>query len=179
EEWLHSCWRRAWVVVDNPIAQTVRIGWRIRGEPMGAPLDPVDFAAPLLEELSPAAAADLMSVVPWFFFPTDDDLSFPIATCEDSFGLSFRADNWQAVCEGPDPTDCYYETSFAIGLPAIEQGEILESGSFATGNFNYRFVDFAVNLVGTGIRDCELTQNRSVCYASAFVPVSLRHGGPY
>lgn len=82
-------------------------------------------------------------------------------------------------CESADSTRCYYEAQFEISLPQIERGELIPTGGFAVGNFNYRVDTLAVNLVGTAIRDCTSVADPSACYASGFVPFSLLHDGPF
>lgn len=42
---------------------------------------------------------------------------------------------------------------------------------------NVRWRTLAVNLVGTGVRDCEAAPDRSACYSEAFVRYDLRHYG--
>src|SRR5262249_16613225 len=44
------------------------------------------------------------------------------------------------------------------------------------GNFNFRHVDVAVNLVGTGLRDCTGYASQD-CYASGYLEYSLEHDG--
>jgi hypothetical protein len=189
EPWQHSCWRRAWVIIENPTDQMVRVGLSIRQAPVMAPWPFVDFSAPQLEAVSDGA--DLMSITPLPFFPTDDELVWPVALCEDVYGDVFRAESWSSGCvdlcpDGFDEscgaaatTHCYHEMQFSIDLSEIEAGNLLSPGTFALGNYNYRTIDLAVNLVGVGVRDCELTDRRSECHASGFIPFSLRHDGPY
>lgn len=189
EPWLHSCWRRTFVIVDNPTEQLVRVGLSVRQAPAMPPYPSVDWSAPQLERVSPDA--DLMSVQPQAFFPTDDDLAWPVALCEDTYGDVFRAESWSSGCVDLCPsgfaescdtvatTHCYHQMQFAIDLSQIESGNVLSPGTFALGNYNYRTLDLAVNLVGVGVRDCTLTDRVSECNASGYIPFSLRHDGPY
>ena len=48
------------------------------------------------------------------------------------------------------------------------------SGKFAGGNFNLRHITLAVNLVGTGIRDCG-DAGEMGCYSSGYTEYSLHH----
>ncbi len=192
QPWEHDCWRRYFVTIDNPTDQDVRVRLRPRVDPTPA-LESVDFAAPQLE-----AVVDEMSE-PRSFFSTDEDWSWPAASCEDTQGDQFRADNWHYVCEPicPDgtlscspeeldhltsealPHRCFWETTFAMSLEDLENRTLLPEGGVALGSFNYRTRRFAVNVVGTAVRDCEASDWPTTCNASAFLPTSLRHDGPY
>lgn len=44
--------------------------------------------------------------------------------------------------------------------------------------FNTRWGLLAVNFVGTGIRDCQLAEDPTGCYAEGFIRYNLRHVGP-
>ncbi|MEM9073431.1 MAG: hypothetical protein AAGE52_33305 [Myxococcota bacterium] len=186
EPWEHACWRRYFVPVSNPVSQDVRVRFRPRVDPTDA-LEFVDFAAPQLE-------MSIEDATPNSYFSTDEDLSWPAASCEDTTGDQFRADNWQYVCEpicpdgtvscppgeaGALPERCFWESTFALSLEELEQRELLPEGGISLGSFNYRMSRFAVNVVGTAVRDCEDSDWPTTCNASAFLPVSLRHDGPY
>jgi hypothetical protein len=56
---------------------------------------------------------------------------------------------------------------------------LLTTAGFAYGNFNYRFDSFALNLVGTGVRDCASADFPSSCYSSGYIQYTLRHDGPF
>ena len=182
EPWMSSCWRRALVVVDNPREQTMEIAFGVRADPSTLP--DVVWAAPQLE-----AQAD-MSLAPLPFFPTDDDHSYPVGLCEDSNGQVFRDQHWEYGCErlcadgfagdcAAPETHCFWETNFDIRLPQIENGTLIEHGGFAIGNYNYRTLQIGVNVVGTGVRDCSTSERPSTCNASASIPFSIRHDGPF
>ncbi|MFT3928614.1 MAG: hypothetical protein QM778_39155 [Myxococcales bacterium] len=135
------------------------------------------------------------SALPASFFPTTDLLSAVIADGEDSDGSIFRT-RWHRGCEyycppgaGKDcasngdasglPQRCFFETDFGISLEEIEKGTLIPQAGFARGNFNYRFADVAVNLVGTGLKDCALSNLPSSCYGGSFLQYSLQQTGPY
>jgi hypothetical protein len=44
--------------------------------------------------------------------------------------------------------------------------------------YNTRWGLLAVNVVGTGVKDCELAEDPSGCYAEGFLPFNLTHLGP-
>jgi hypothetical protein len=83
---------------------------------------------------------------------------------------------FRRACDSP--ADCYYELSTPVEIDtrAFTANGISLVGKLAQGNFNYRHIDFAVNLVGTGIRDCGASSSPD-CYGSGFVEYSLEHDG--
>jgi hypothetical protein len=71
---------------------------------------------------------------------------------------------------------CFYELSkpFLIDTKGLGTGESRLDGRLAAGNFNYRHITVAVNLVGTGVHDCEGASSPA-CYGSAFIEYTLNH----
>lgn len=69
---------------------------------------------------------------------------------------------------------CFYELTRAISLSSKDlagKGRLLPG--ISAGNYNYRHVGVALNVVGTGVLDCS---GSSVgCYASGFVEYDLSH----
>ncbi|MEQ9076711.1 MAG: hypothetical protein RLP09_22830 [Sandaracinaceae bacterium] len=79
---------------------------------------------------------------------------------------------------GERPTQfCYWELPFNLDEDRLLSRGGDFGGGFAFGNYNYRSGDIAVNVVGTGVRDCEGT-NATACYATAGIPFSLMHTAP-
>ncbi len=72
---------------------------------------------------------------------------------------------------------CYWELPFNLDEDRLLSRGGDFGGGFAFGNYNYRSGDIAVNVVGTGVRDCEGT-NATACYATAGIPFSLMHTAP-
>jgi hypothetical protein len=70
---------------------------------------------------------------------------------------------------------CYYELNKPIAIRASDlsgtQGGL---NGVAGGNYNYRHNGVAINLVGTGVMDCQST-GQSGCYANGFVEYDLQH----
>lgn len=66
---------------------------------------------------------------------------------------------------------CYYELDEHLGLGSMSA--VGGNSSFAAGNYNYRHVSVAVNLVGTGLMDCNGLS--SGCYGSSYLEYSLDH----
>lgn len=129
------------------------------------------------------------------YFPTDASGEWPVGTCFDRTASDLRA-GFRRHCEaalcpagigtaciGADEFDpgrrtCYWEATFSLPLDEIERGARIPNGGFAVGNFNYRTDQIAVNLVGTGVRDCSaVPHGAEPCYASGFIPYSLHHVG--
>lgn len=108
--------------------------------------------------------------------------------CPDSDGSVFRTE-WERGCTPLCPAGfgdcdlgvphCYWELPFNITVDGIEQGGVLSQAGFAYGNYNYRFDWLAVNFVGTGVIDCTGSLSPETCYASANIPFSIEHVGPY
>lgn len=55
----------------------------------------------------------------------------------------------------------------------------MSSAGFAKGNFNYRFDQLAVNVVGTAVKECEKSDLPTTCYAANFAQYSLHHSPPF
>jgi hypothetical protein len=110
------------------------------------------------------------------------------AVCEDTHGEVFHT-RWRRGCErlcpagfgtcDSGPEQCFWEMSFDLPLEGIEGGQLLKQAGFAYGNYNYRIGGIAVNIVGTGVKDCSQSPLPTTCQANASVPYSLAHIGPY
>ena len=72
---------------------------------------------------------------------------------------------------------CSYDLSvpFIIDTTAIGGGTPL-GAKLADGNYNYRHIDLALNLVGTNVHDCANDPDPN-CYSSAYVQYDLQHDG--
>jgi hypothetical protein len=66
-----------------------------------------------------------------------------------------------------------------ISQADIEDGRLIPHGGFALGNFNYRHDKLAVNVVGTGVKDCASSELSSACYANNFLQFTLHHDEPF
>ncbi len=77
------------------------------------------------------------------------------------------------VCDG---TECYHEliSPIAIDTTAIRDGKSRLNGKIARGNYNYRTLSWALNVVGTGVVDCSVVGSQS-CYGSAYLEYSVDH----
>ncbi|MBI3204447.1 MAG: hypothetical protein HYZ29_23120 [Myxococcales bacterium] len=71
---------------------------------------------------------------------------------------------------------CYYElvAPIAIDTTQLASGNSRLAGKLAAGNFNFRHITLALNLVGTGVYDCTANPSQS-CFGSAFVEYSIDH----
>jgi hypothetical protein len=131
---------------------------------------------------------------PGDFAETGEELTHPVAICEDTEGKVFRSSSsgvWKYECvpvcldgiggcsENYLEPVCYWETKFAVSLNEIEERDIFSRAGFALGNFNYRTDTVAVNFVGTAARSCADDELPSTCYSAGFIPYTLVHEGPY
>ena len=109
--------------------------------------------------------------MPVDYFPTTHRLSRDTDQCEDTDGSTFRS-HWTEDCEyycppgqGTDcakngdvanlPQRCFYELALRPLTRRDREGQPLPQAGFSRGNFNYRFDQVAVNLVGTAVKNCE------------------------
>lgn len=78
------------------------------------------------------------------------------------------------ACDGEHPT----RARIAFSLDA--RGRVNANGVQAppSARYNVRWDALAVNLIGTGVKDCALAADPLTCYSSAFVPYNLSHVGP-
>lgn len=92
--------------------------------------------------------------------------------CASRDPAQFR-DAFKYVCDG---TECYHEliSPIAIDTPAIRDGKSNLIGKIARGNYNYRTLSWALNVVGTGVVDCSVVGSQS-CYGSAYLEYSVDH----
>jgi hypothetical protein len=84
--------------------------------------------------------------------------------------------NFVRNCD-PDGT-CYYdlETPITIDTQTMTSNGMSLAGKLAAGNYNFRHIDVAVNLVGTGVLNCSQTGSPD-CYGSGYVTYDLTHIG--
>jgi len=77
-----------------------------------------------------------------------------------------------------DDGRCYRELEAPLTIDTVALNKQASShlGTLARGNYNYRHINFAVNLVGTGIRSCG-PDAPSTCYTSAYLEYDLSHDG--
>jgi hypothetical protein len=189
EPWIASGYSRRFVWIDarGPLSG---IAFAPRANAQSVRTAP--FAGAQLERIEA-----LVSSTPSDFFPTGKNRFAPVGECEDTDGDKFRSpENWEYGCEyycpaGASqecerwadrrqlPQRCFYETTFRISQADIEAGRLIHQAGFSAGNFNYRHNELAINLVGTGIRDCSGSSTPSSCHGGAFVQYTLHHDGPF
>jgi hypothetical protein len=73
---------------------------------------------------------------------------------------------------------CYYDltTPIIIDTESLNNGTSPLAGKLAKGNFNFRHVNLAVNLVGTGVHDCTNTPT-AACFGTGYIEYTLEHDG--
>jgi hypothetical protein len=71
---------------------------------------------------------------------------------------------------------CYYDlmTPVIIDTRAVQSGFSRLSGKLASGNFNFRHVTAALNIVGTGVIDCAGNPSAD-CFSNNWVEYTLQH----
>ncbi|MBX3271616.1 MAG: hypothetical protein KF729_15225 [Sandaracinaceae bacterium] len=187
-------WTRYWRIFDLDTSDVVRV----RIVPDGFGSQAVDLAGLMLEDVSrrvvssPSGPYDPAAHPPGIFENTRSTLTRWQRTCEDTRGDEFRSRAWRRNCvrlcaEGfgrgcersAATSYCYWETSFTINQRDIEHARTFRGAGFARGNYNYRIDSIALNVVGTGVRDCAAAGLPSTCYSGGFVPYTLEHLGPY
>jgi hypothetical protein len=79
-------------------------------------------------------------------------------------------------CDAPPNNACYYELNHPIAIDsvALQTGVSPLAGKIAQGNFNYRHMNVALNLVGTGVRTCPEGSGPS-CFGTGYTEFSLYH----
>lgn len=125
------------------------------------------------------------------YYESGDTGLTEIRACLDSRGQYFRREAWDYGCvrvcadgyDGNCPPElsearCYRQTSFGISSDTLSNLLVAGDAGFAAGNHNYRIESIGVNLVGTGLRDCEGRETAG-CYASGSASYSISHIGPY
>jgi hypothetical protein len=194
DRWVDPCeWRRvsAALTIETPESEPIQLDFSLADA--GATWNTDLLAHTLtIAGLQLERVPEDVSAAPAPYFPTDEDGRAPVGLCDDADGsqlrslFSRRCENYCAVgsgdaCASSDESvgRCFYELEFDVSLLDIERGHLIPTGSFAYGNFNYRVDQLAMNVVGTGVRDCTEVADPSACYASGFIPYSLRHEGPY
>lgn len=173
-------WGRSWRMFKLETTKDVHVGFSgVEG------LGEIYFiGAPMLEKV------DTSFVEPSVFAPSDEFGMYSANVCPDLDGSEFR-DEWRrgcvqlcdigysGDCPGGSTSKCYWETSFHLSQWGIESGRQLSEAGFASGNFNYRLNRVAVNLVGSGLRDCAASSAPQSCYSSGNLSYSLYHLGPF
>lgn len=73
---------------------------------------------------------------------------------------------------------CWYDLSspIIIDTQQLQNGTSPISNKLAPGNFNFRHVDLAMNLVGTNVHDCANSPTPD-CFGSAYIQYTLSHDG--
>jgi hypothetical protein len=105
---------------------------------------------------------------------TDGDGMTPSKNCA-STSAELRA-KFDRKCGDTPGARCYYELRDTINMDTQAQsvnGQSLAE-KLAADNFNYRHMDLAVNLVGTGVRNCDENPTPA-CYASGTIEFDLIH----
>jgi hypothetical protein len=92
--------------------------------------------------------------------------------CVGGSGENFRA-AFEYQC---NDTSCFYELNqpISIDTAGLQVGNSALVGKIAKGNFNYRHMHLSLNVVGTGVLDCEKTPTPS-CYGTGYLEYTFEH----
>jgi len=200
-----ATWRRYWFFFDVASEQLIRAVAPHGSSPAVAAQ--IDVAGVMLEEVTDSVVGDVdrpadamvmggptygEAAAPAPFAESGDLGVMERRVCIDHAGDWFRDEAWVSGCvrvcsdgyDGTCPPEwaelrCYRETSFDISSDTLQRLLVDGDAGFAAGNFNYRIESVAVNLVGTGLRDCETAGGSSGCFASGNISYSLLHQGPF
>ncbi|UJR84269.1 hypothetical protein [Sandaracinus amylolyticus] len=189
-------WRRYWYFIDLRVDTEVVIRLE-HGGPAPITLRDVDVAGVMLEDVTrqvvgnPSSGGIGQNAPPSPFFDTGDSGYRTVRACRDDRGIHFRREAWERTCartcadgtDGRCPPEseeirCYWQTSFDASADRLQRMLREGDAGFAAGNYNYRIDAIAVNLVGTGLRDCE-GRGTAGCFGSGNLSFSMLHVGPY
>lgn len=92
-------------------------------------------------------------------------LNCPMSDSDLRAGFTHNCDNTGA---------CWYDLNVPLVIDTTQLTGTPDGTQLASGNYNYRHIDSAINLVGTNVHDCTNDPNPS-CYGSAFVQYDLAH----
>src|SRR5690606_14259236 len=106
----------------------------------------------------------------WTFFCPDEGIWLP----HPGVGQVPLEDRLATLCDGAPPTRMRY--NFSLDPWARLDDGIGNRPLLQRHNVQWRQV--AVNLIGTGIRDCQKSPNPQLCFSESFLPFQLVHAGP-
>jgi hypothetical protein len=154
--------RQLTFVVPSPADYHVAFGASAPGDPRNGS---VALAGVQLEKAQASGG-------PSTYVETTGTRLVPGGACRRS-PAAFRA-LFERRCEGA--TGCFYElpSSFTIDTQALRDGVSALDGKLARGNFNFRHIAVALNLVGTNVRDCTETPT-SACFGTGYTEYTLEH----
>lgn len=189
-------WRRVWTFFELDSATDVQISVPMAVSDAGPLISEVNVAGVMLEDVTGSVVGDITSdlgqrAAPGHYIDSDDERMVEVRNCPDHRGVHFRSKAWDYGCvricndgyggncpEESAETRCYRQTSFGVSADSLANMLVAGDAGFAAGNYNYRVESVQVNLVGTGLRDCE-RRGTSGCYGSGSASYSVVHLGPY
>lgn len=165
-----SAWSDRSVTFTTASSGNVRVAFRASLETDGR-LGSVALANLQVEKLE--ANESLAS--PVVYQRTHGALTVPINTCNPQSGERFR-NLFVHDCEADGR--CYWElaTPFRIPVTLLSRADLPE-GSAGRTRYNHRLGQLALNVVGSGVRDCEGTADYASCASAQSVEYTLEHDG--
>jgi hypothetical protein len=107
---------------------------------------------------------------PTAFIPTGARTTTLSGACNGMTSASFR----DAFVRRCDESSCFYETRYPVAIDPVALQVKANGAKIASRNYNFRHVSVAVNIVGTGARDCR-DRGSLDCYLSGYTEYSLSH----
>jgi len=194
QTYLGDGWALYYEFFELPQATDVEIAiLPVLGTTITRPAQHVDVGGLMLEDVSSHFASLPVGDArarysPGAFMATEATSSALLPVCEDTYGDDFRR-HWRydctRLCPGGlgscdwAPTACFWELNFSVSLEDLEQGRRFVQAGTALGNFNYRWEQLGVNVVGTSVRDCAMSTLPSTCYSDGTIPFSIYHTGDF
>jgi hypothetical protein len=152
------------VPVEFPGAGQVRVVLSVAG-PEGS-LGSVLIASPQLEPVGLAGGQ------PTEYQSTGESRELVSLACSTQSAASLRS-SFDRTCEGDG---CVYSFARPIQIDTRHlENAFGVSRRLAAGNFNYRHLSLALNLVGSGVLDC--SREGTNCYGDSSVEFDLEHDG--
>jgi hypothetical protein len=111
--------------------------------------------------------------LPTAYVPTEASRTVPSRACPRT-AADFRA-QFDHRCES-DGTHCFYElrSPIMINTEDLRDGVSRLEGKLARGNHNFRHITVALNLEGTGVRDCT-SEPTTGCFGTGYTEYTLEH----
>lgn len=142
--------------------------YRVAVSPAAFPVDRGSLLVANMQlERTPSTA------LPGPYYDVKSSRLVPSSQCSSLSGADVQA----AFRYSCTPTkECFYELAAPIVLDtgSLGKGDSRLQGLLAAGNFNFRHITVAANIVGTGVYDCSSTPSQS-CFAKAVVEYTLDH----
>lgn len=166
------------VVVDGALTWSERRVFQF--SPAESGIHHVTFSASVPGDVGSVAIANVQleeaigTNEPTSYSHTEESLLRLTGNCTEGNPEEFRS-QFAYQCDETGDT-CWWELkpNLVINTEDINAGKSSLEGKVARGNFNYRHVTTALNIVGTGVRECGSVGTQD-CYGSGVLEYTLEH----